>query len=366
MTKSTEQQIPTIMAGIPNVNKSFYRRIRFSVGDPAALIDAPKPDGGAESTLILRDIEMERAKQSAPADHIACPADFAPEQGLSGDRETATAQAAAVFLQRMGTKRVRSDRTLPLIYVHELAQLGIEVDYDPELGVASRRRKDAQEVEWLRKAQAATEDAIRMACELIAGADADAEGLLSVGGEPLTSERVRAEINVYLLRRGYSNPESIVACGPGGAVPHNIGHGTLRTEQPVIVDVFPCNRETLYNGDCTRTVVHGQVPEQVRDMHAAVVVAKADAIAAVKAGATGEAVHQATSAAIIRRGYAMGLPSADDPASYVGMVHGTGHGVGLDVHEPPLLDKGGPPLVVGDCLTVEPGLYGKSVGGVRV
>ena len=48
------------------------------------------------------------------------------------------------------------------------------------------------------------------------------------------------------------------------------------------------------------------------------------------------------------------------------MVHGTGHGIGLDVHEPPLLDRGGPPLLVGDALTIEPGLYSQAVGGVRV
>ena len=48
------------------------------------------------------------------------------------------------------------------------------------------------------------------------------------------------------------------------------------------------------------------------------------------------------------------------------MTHGTGHGIGLDVHEPPLLDKGGPELVVGDAVTIEPGLYCKAIGGVRV
>ena len=62
----------------------------------------------------------------------------------------------------------------------------------------------------------------------------------------------------------------------------------------------------------------------------------------------------------------MGLPPADAGDDYLGMVHGTGHGVGLEVHEPPLLDKGGPELVVGDILTIEPGLYSKTIGGVRV
>ncbi len=53
----------------------------FLVGDPVAIVEIPK-DQGYHSTLILRDIEMQRAKQSARADAVACPKDFAPEGGL--------------------------------------------------------------------------------------------------------------------------------------------------------------------------------------------------------------------------------------------------------------------------------------------
>jgi Xaa-Pro aminopeptidase len=147
---------------------------------------------------------------------------------------------------------------------------------------------------------------------------------------------------------------------------HNLGSGPLRTGQPVIIDVFPRDRVTLYHGDCTRTVVHGDIPEEIRQMHAAVVQAKTAAIAAVRAGVTGESVHRATAEAIQRGGFQMGLPDDDAPESCCAMIHGTGHGVGLDVHEPPLLDGGGPELVAGDVLTVEPGLYRKDLGGVRV
>ena len=62
----------------------------------------------------------------------------------------------------------------------------------------------------------------------------------------------------------------------------------------------------------------------------------------------------------------MGLPDEQAPDSYCAITHGTGHGVGLDVHEPPLLDIGGPALVVGDAVTREPGLYRRDLGGVRV
>lgn len=356
---------PTVIAGIPAHNLTFYRLIRFKVGDPAALISLP--DEG--STLIIRDIEMDRARRHARADTIASPRDFAPGSGLSGDRETATAKAAAECLRRAGLSRVWTDRTLPMIFAHYIAQAGIEVVCDPEMGVLERRAKDEQEVEFLRIAQRVTEEAVEMLCRSVARAEARTGGALHADGAPLTSERLKQEVDVWLLRRGYENHPAIIACGPQGADCHDRGHGPLFTEQPVIIDIFPRSRETLYCGDCTRTVVHGKpgnIPEPVRRMHETVVEAKRAAIAATRAGATGEAVHNAAASVITSRGYSMGLPAPDAPPSYCAMVHGTGHGVGLDVHEPPLLDKGGPPLVAGDCLTIEPGLYSHAVGGIRV
>ena len=77
------------------------------------------------------------------------------------------------------------------------------------------------------------------------------------------------------------------------------GAGEWRTGEPVIVDIFPQCRATRYNGDCTRTVVHGAIPEAVAAMHAAVREAKAAGIAAVRAGATGEAVHQSVAGVIV-------------------------------------------------------------------
>ncbi len=354
------------MAGIPNVNAALYRKIRFSVGDPVAYIELGETDHPKSSILILRDIEMERARKSARAGHIACPADYTPEDGLSGDRETATAQAATECLRRAGVKRVIGDRTLPLIFAEVIRQSGIQVECDLDMGVIERRSKDAEEIAWLREAQGVTEGAVQMACELIANAEANPEGILLHEGKVLTSERVRAMVDIWFIEQGYTNPTAIIAGGPEGGDCHNLGSGPLRTGEPVIVDIFPCNIATRYNGDCTRTVVHGDVPDNVAQMHAAVLEAKAAAISAIRPGVTGEEVHLATSAAIKRNGYAMGLPGEDAPDYYCAMTHGTGHGVGLDVHEPPLLDFKGPELVVGDVVTVEPGVYSKAIGGVRV
>ncbi len=355
-----------VMAGIPELNAALYRRLRFSVGDPAALVEIPQSDSSTESTLILRDIEMHRARQHARVDQVACPADFSPESGLSGDRETATAQSVAECLRRADVKEVFADRTLPLIYADIIRQADINVVCDAEMGILDRRAKDEQEITWLREAQNATEDAMEMACRLICAADVRADGVLLHETQPLTSERLRAIVDHWLLERGYTNPPAIIAGGPTGADCHNIGSGELRTGLPVIVDIFPRNRATHYNGDCTRTAVNGEISDTLRQMHAAVVKAKVAATIATRPGATGEQVHLATKQSILASGYNMGLPGPDDPDSFCTMSHGSGHGIGLDVHEPPLLDMKGPPLVVGDALTIEPGLYRRDLGGVRV
>ncbi|HIF00140.1 MAG TPA: M24 family metallopeptidase, partial [Fuerstia sp.] len=131
-------------------------------------------------------------------------------------------------------------------------------------------------------------------------------------------------------------------------------------------DIFPRSRSTLYWGDCTRTVVHGDIPDEIRKMNETVRQAKAAGVNAVAPGVTGEQVHRATIQVIQDQGFSVGLPDDQAPDSYCAMTHGTGHGVGFDVHEPPLLDMKGPKLLVGDVLTIEPGLYRRDMGGVRV
>lgn len=362
---TSKTPLSILLAGVPKTNYSLYHRVRFLVGDPSAFIQL---NGTADdhSMFICRDIELQRAAQHARADRVSCPAANPPTDGLSGDRETATAQATAQYLVKHAVQEVITDRTLPYIFAYHLERAGITIHYSSTLGVMERRAKDEQEIQWLRDAQQTTESAMEMACRLIANAGVDKDGCLLHGGQILTSEILRSMVDVFLLERDYSNPRSIIACGPIAADCHNYGTGPLRTEQPIIVDIFPQNRRTLYNGDCTRTVVHGSIDEIVQRMHTAVCEANSAGCSTVRAGATGEEVHLATIQVIKENGYSTGLPGPEDPISFCSMTHGTGHAVGLDVHEPPLLDFGGPELIVGDCLTIEPGLYSRAIGGVRV
>jgi Xaa-Pro aminopeptidase len=351
-----------VMAGNPQTNKSLYRAIRFMVHDAAIAIDLP--DGSR--TLILREIEMDRAKKHARADRVFGYSDFTPVGGLSGDRDTGAAQATTECLLRNGITTVIADRTLPLLYVDEMQGAGITVELDQEMGVLDRRVKDDEELSHLRHAQKVTEEVMQMACETLGRASADSNGVLQHENIPLTSERIRTMVDTFLLEKNFFNPPCIVAGGSDGGDCHELGSGDLYTEQPIIIDIFPLDKKTMYNGDCTRTVVHGNIPEEVARMHAAVVEAKQAATAITKAGVTGETVHLETVRVLTEHGYQEGLPKENDPPTFCSMPHGTGHGIGLDVHEPPLLDRNGAVLLIGDVITIEPGLYSHALGGVRI
>lgn len=156
---------------------------------------------------------------------------------------------------------------------------------------------------------------------------------------------------------------AIVASHPQSADCHHAGDGDLRTGQPIIVDLYPRDNASRYNGDCTRTVVHGTPSDAVKKMHAAVVESKAAAEDQLFPGRTGDDVQKAVEAVLFAAGYRSSRGEQTDAPS---IQAGTGHGIGLEVHEPILLDHGGGELLAGEVFTIEPGLYGRNDGGVRV
>ena len=348
-----------LFAGIAGKNPTLFRRLRVSLGDPAAWIQT-----NDSSVAIVRDLEMDRVRQNSSADRVQCPADFPPPNGLDADRETATAQALAQYCQQNGFSQVTVDRTFPYIFAWHLSQLDIAVHYDSDLGVVDRRQKTEQEIDWLTEAQAVTEDVMRMICETIARSETNAEGHLLHEGEPLTSERARMMAAQAFMRRDYSMSHgAIVATAPLVADCHHSGSGPLKTSCPIVVDLFPMNNQTRYWGDCTRTVVHGEPNDEVKRMHQAVLAAKAAASKQLVPGNTAETVHHASDQQLIAAGYKSSRGTITDEPS---IQHGTGHGIGLDVHEPILLDDGGGEMLEREVFTIEPGLYGRRDGGVRV
>ena len=186
---------------------------------------------------------------------------------------------------------------------------------------------------------------------------------LMLNQSPLTAERLRAIIDTAILQAGGNSTHTIVAGGRQSSDPHQHGHGELHADEPIVIDIFPRSQCTGYYGDVTRTVVRGRATEFTRAMYAAVTKAQAAAMTQLRNGIRGADVHNAAEESFVESGY----KTSRRNGHMEGFFHGTGHGVGLDVHEAPRLNRRSHDMLrPGHVVTVEPGLYYPDVGGVRL
>jgi Xaa-Pro aminopeptidase len=224
-----------------------------------------------------------------------------------------------------------------------------------------RACKTEAEVALITDAQRCAEAGLERALAVLRAAEIAGDEL-RWQGDVLTAERVRGEINACIAGLGAIANHTIVAPGPMGAEPHNAGSGVIRPHTPVVIDIFPRVTASGYFGDLTRTVVKGTAPDVVREVYAAVQRARDEAIAKVAAGADAKRIHQGVCTTFRDAGFETDV-TAEQP---YGFIHGTGHGVGLEIHEAPRISRVDCTLEAGHVVTVEPGLYYPEWGGVRL
>ncbi len=191
--------------------------------------------------------------------------------------------------------------------------------------------------------------------------------MLWLDGEPLTVERVKALMRRTFAEHGCVADEFVVAPGPQGAAGHDMGHGPIRFGEPIVIDVWPRDSTSSCFSDMTRTLVVGPVSEQVAAWHRTTREALDAATARVRAGVSCRSVFDAACDVFEKAGYPTQRTKAPGEVLREGFFHGLGHGVGLEVHEEPYMSvTGDGTLVAGDVVTIEPGLYDPTVGGVRL
>ena len=179
----------------------------------------------------------------------------------------------------------------------------------------------------------------------------------------LTSERLQFAIESAILAAGGRSDDTIVAGGNQACDPHERGHGPLRPRELIIIDIFPRVLKTGYYGDMTRTYLRGRANEAQRQLRQAVFNAQQAAIKAVKADVESSHVHQQVLDVFDLGGY----ETTRSKNGSTGFFHGTGHGLGLDVHETPRVSGlVSAPLKKGTVVTIEPGLYYPGLGGCRI
>jgi len=284
-------------------------------------------------------------------------------QGLPIDHVRLEVYANAC--RELGVAAASVPAEFPLAVAERLREAGVALTVDQD-GFADRRRvKNAAELAGIRRAQRAAEAGMRACAGELSRAERR-NGSLTVDGEPLTVERVKERIEGEFIRHGVTAEEFIVSVGPQTAVGHDMGSGPIRPDTPVVVDLWPRDRESACFADMTRTFVVGDVPDDVREFHRLTREALELAIAMLRPGVSGVEVYGAVCDHFEAAGYPTARTKEPGTVLQDGFFHGLGHGVGLEVHERPGISRYGNDLVAGDVVTIEPGLYRSGYGGVRL
>lgn len=311
--------------------------------------------------LVMSDLELDRAKAQAHVDEVLSSSKIqARLKKKNGDQAGMAGLIDDLFKQR-GVSRVEVPGDFPVALADPLRRLGYTLEPVSAPFYPQRMIKRKEEVQAIRKTLEKTEAALQSAIELIRESEIRKD-VLWLRGKPLTSELIRKTLHLTLMGADCLARETIVAGGRDACDPHCIGSGSLKAHWPIVLDVFPVSLETRYYADITRTVVKGKPSAQVKKMYRAVRQGQEIAFSRIREGVNGKTIHEAILAHFKKQGF----PTGEKNGRMQGFFHGTGHGLGLEIHEPPRIGPVSDTLKAGMVVTVEPGLYYLEAGGVRI
>jgi Xaa-Pro aminopeptidase len=320
----------------------------FTTSDPFVFFKKP----GERGVIIISQMETGRASREASV------AVMTRTQAGFPDilkKEKDPYRATAAMIAGLVGKKILIPPNFPVALANALSE-HCSLTVDTGTVMEMRSKKSRQEILAMKHVQKVTQKAMGLAVSLIRSASVK-KGILHIDRQPLTAEYVKYSMHCMLLEHGCSAVDTIVSCGEETAIPHMTGTGPLKSDEPIVIDLFPVEEKSGYYADMTRTVVKGEPSTDILAMYDALRQAKQLGISRVKAGVLGSDVHQTVVDFFKDHGY---------ESNTRGFVHNLGHGVGLQVHELPTVGPAGKSLVSGNVITIEPGLYFPGTGGVRL
>lgn len=331
---------------------------RFECHDPfIALLHKDK------KIAVLNALEYGRGLKESAFDEILPLEPLQAEaRKLRPDVRPTPADIISLLAAKLRIRRFVVPDEFPAGLLERLRALCLDVTVNLDSVLPRREIKDAREAAAIRAGNRVAAAGFRAAEDLLRRASISGSKLL-LDGKALTSERVRLAIEIACLEAGGLALDTIVAGGDQACDPHCRGTGPLRPHDLIIVDIFPRHTATGYHGDMTRTYLKGRASAEQRALVSAVAAAQKAARRILRAGAISSTVHQACVSVFTERGY----ETKATPKGAIGFFHGTGHGLGLAVHEAPRISAPvTDPLKLGAVVTVEPGLYYPGLGGCRI
>jgi Xaa-Pro aminopeptidase len=356
----SSRRLTFLQIATPEIDADIYYATRFAAPDPVILIEHH-----GQKILAVTDFERDRALKVATVDTVwpalTVAAEDARRRRTTPDLTPSGLAAAA--LRKLKVSLVEVPASMPIGFVERLHAMGFKLHIRSEDTFPRRLTKGPDEVRAIVAVQRATERAMAAAASMLRASRIVGREL-RYAGKRLCAEDLRQAIQSTLLERQCIGAHTIVAVGNQAVDPHEEGHGPIRPGQPVVIDIFPRSMRTLYFADMTRTLVRGQPQRALVAQYRAVLKAQNKALSLIRPGVAVRAVHQAVQQVFADRGFVTG----EQNGRLQGFTHSTGHGVGLEIHEPPRIGVA-PESVrfrAGMIVTVEPGLYYYGVGGVRI
>lgn len=304
---------------------------------------------------VMSPLEIDRAKRSAKIDCIHEAGEFLPKDAVAS-----TARLIVEIARKQKFHCAEVPESFPLGLAQELKKLDFRIEAIQGPFFPQRRFKTADEVKKLTVALRVAEAGLARGFEVLKQSKIGRGGVLRWGNAVLTSEILRGEIDAVVVKGGSLPANTIVAGGDQACDPHERGSGPLRANETIILDIFPRHQSTGYFGDLTRTVIRGRASDAQKKLYATVAEGKKWVQRQMKPGVDGKKLHEA----LVQRFKDAGFPTEKRNGRWVGFFHGTGHGLGLEIHESPRFSAG--KFKSGLALTVEPGLYYAGLGGVRL
>jgi len=344
-----------LLIATSEVDSNLYYATRFLAPDPFVFLQV-----GSRKILLMSDLEIDRARGQARVDEVLSLSEY---EGKARQRWQSPhlIDMVGLLLEAYGVAAVSVPSNFPLEYADRLREKGVRVTARPDPFFPERLIKSDEEIAAIAETQRHTETALETALAVLRESRIKGEGV-HWQGKPLTVEQLKKIINVSLMENDCVAQHTIVACGIDGVDPHNQGSGPIRPHESIVFDIFPRSSRSRYFADMTRTVVKGKASDGLRRMYDAVLAAQLRGIELIREGASGQAVHAEVARTLESRGFETGPVDG----RMQGFFHGTGHGVGLDIHEPPRISKMDHALKAGQVVTVEPGLYYSRWGAVRI
>jgi Xaa-Pro aminopeptidase len=354
--KTKKNQTDLMMYAASEYDSNLYYAVKFVVPDPFPFFQIK-----GKKIILMSDLELGRSQKQAKVDEIISYSDVQVKTQKSGIEKPGVADVTAFFLKSRGVKKIQVPYNFNLGLADALRQRGVEIESKADPFFEARVYKSAEEVKMITDSLRHTEAAIHKAENLLKKSKIVGKKIY-YQGQVVTSELLKKVINVSMMENNCIGSHTIVASGDLGTDPHNEGTGTVLAHQSLIVDVFPRSGDTFYYADITRTFVKGKASPALKAQYEAVKRAQEMGIDMVAPGVNGRMVHQAIQQDMESHGY----KTERRNGVAVGFFHGTGHGLGLDVHEAPRVNSSDHILKKGEVVTVEPGLYYPGVGAVRI